>query len=160
MRYQASFLTALIEFHAEGRHPELSLESLRDPEPFAQYVHALRAEALPQTARRPGWVPATNLWWVEDERFLGRTSIRHELTAALRRIGGHIGYEIRPSARRQGHATTMLGAALAVANERGIDPALITCDVGNVASRRVIESNGGRYVGRDGDELQFLVPTS
>jgi predicted acetyltransferase len=160
MRYQESVLTALVEFHAEGRHPELSVETLRDREAFARYLYALRADALPQTSRRTGWVPSTHLWWVDDDRFLGRISIRHELNASLRRIGGHVGYEIRPSARRQGHATAMLAAALGVANKLGIDPALITCDVSNVASRRVIEANGGRYTGRDDDELQFLVPTS
>jgi len=160
VHYQDSFLTALIEFHAEGRHPELSLEVLRDPEAFARYVHALRAEALPETARRLGGVPSTNLWWVDGDTFLGRISIRHELNAALRRIGGHIGYEIRPSARGKGHATDMLAAGLVVAHEHGIDPALVTCDVANRASRRVIEANGGRYTGRDGDELQFLVPTA
>jgi len=36
----------------------------------------------------------------------------------------------------------------------------ITCDVANIISRRVIEANGGRYAGRDADELHFWVPTA
>ncbi len=158
--FHASFLAALLEYHGEGRHLDLSVEALRDAETFARYLYGLRAEALPGTIRPTGWVPATNLWWTEGDRYLGRISIRHELNAGLRRIGGHIGYEIRPAARRSGHATAMLAAALPVAAGLGIDQVLITCDVGNAASRRVIEADGGRYDGRDGDELHFWVPTS
>jgi predicted acetyltransferase len=54
----------------------------------------------------------------------------------------------------------MLAATLPLAGALGIDPVLITCDVNNTISRRVIEANGGRYAGRDGDELHFWVPTS
>ena len=37
----------------------------------------------------------------------------------------------------------MLTAALPVARALGIDPALLTCDAPNIASRKVIEANGG-----------------
>src|SRR5690242_3199976 len=86
---------------------------------------------------------AAMLWWVDGDEYLGRIAIRHRLTAQLRASGGHIGYDVRPSARRRGHATAMLRAALPVARALGVDSALVTCDAGNVASRRVIERNGG-----------------
>jgi predicted acetyltransferase len=38
----------------------------------------------------------------------------------------------------------MLRLALPVARTLGITRVLLTCDVGNVASRKVIEANGGR----------------
>jgi predicted acetyltransferase len=63
-------------------------------------------------------VPATTRWWVSDDEYLGRLTIRHRLTAHLRNVGGHIGYDIRPSARRCGHATAMVAAALPVARGR------------------------------------------
>jgi predicted acetyltransferase len=100
----------------------------------------------------------TTLWWVEDDRFLGRLAIRHRLTPVLERAGGHIGYDVRPSARRQGHARAMLAAALAIANTTlGIDEALLTCDEINVASRRVIEANGGRYIDTISGKRRFWV---
>jgi hypothetical protein len=37
----------------------------------------------------------------------------------------------------------MLAAALPVARSLGVDPALLTCDEDNTASRKVIEANGG-----------------
>ncbi|GAA3787020.1 GNAT family N-acetyltransferase [Micromonospora maritima] len=50
---------------------------------------------------------------------------------------------MRPSARRRGLATFALGAALAEAARRGIDPVLVTCEVENTASARTIERHGG-----------------
>jgi predicted acetyltransferase len=81
------------------------------------------------------------------------------LNDALKDVGGHIGYDVRPSARRQGHATAMLAAALPIAAGLGIDPALITCDVDNRASRRVIERAGGALVSQSPRTLRFHVPT-
>jgi predicted acetyltransferase len=59
-------------------------------------------------------VPCTTLWWVDGPAHLGRIAIRHRLTPWLREVAGHIGYDVRPSARRRGHATAMLAAALPV----------------------------------------------
>ena len=30
----------------------------------------------------------TTLWWIDRERFLGRSAIRHRLTPALEQLGG------------------------------------------------------------------------
>jgi predicted acetyltransferase len=92
--------------------------------------------------------------------YLGRISVRHRLTPALWEIGGHIGYDVRPSARRRGHATAMLRLALPVAHRLGIDPALITCDSANVASRRVIERNGGVFEDERRGTLRYWVRTT
>ena len=104
-------------------------------------------------------MPCTTLWWVDGSAYLGRIAIRHRLTPALREVGGHIGYDVRRSARRQGHATAMLAAALPVAAALGIDPALVTCDDTNVASRKVIEANGGVLEDERAGVLRFWVPT-
>jgi predicted acetyltransferase len=97
---------------------------------------------------------------VDGCEYLGRLSIRHSLTPWLLDFGGHIGYGIRPSARRRGHATAMFRACLPVASRLGIDPALLTCDVSNLASRRVIEAGGGVLEDRRGEKLRFWVPTT
>ena len=157
--FRASFVAAVREAQAEGRHAELDPLKLGDPVAFARYVQGLLADALPQEPRFEGWVPQTTLWWVAGDEYLGRVSIRHQLTDSLRKRGGHIGYEIRPAARRRGHATAMLAAALPVAAALGIDPAYLDCDTWNVASRRVIERNGGRLVAGDERMLYFRVPT-
>jgi predicted acetyltransferase len=86
-------------------------------------------------------------------------SLRHALTPFLLEVAGHIGYAVRPSARRRGVATQALALTLPVAAARGIDPALITCDVTNVGSRKVIEANGGVLEDERAGKLRFWVPT-
>ena len=172
--FHASYLAALGEFHNEGSHPELDIATLADAADFARYVEALRADVkTPGEAVRyvaalrgaepetwpGGYVPQTILWWVAGEEYLGRVNIRHRLTESLRHEGGNIGYVVRPGARRRGHATAMLAAALPVAAGLGIESALLDCEADNVASRRVIEKNGGRLERREGESLYFLVPT-
>jgi predicted acetyltransferase len=170
MRVHASFLVAMDEFKAEGRGQDDDMSMLgreirkwsgrwADPEGFASYVARLRADALEESPRPAGFVPGTTLWWVNDQEYLGRITIRHRLTEALRDVGGHIGYDVRPSARRRGHATAMLAAALPVARGLGIDRALLTCDHDNMASRRVIEANGGVLEDKHGGTLRYWVRT-
>ncbi len=86
--------------------------------------------------------------------------LRHRLTPALRVEGGHLGYHVVPTYRRQGHATAMLAAALPVAAALGPECLLLTCDVANVASSRVIERAGGLLQDGRRSTLRFWVPTS
>jgi predicted acetyltransferase len=75
--------------------------------------------------------------------YLGTVIIRHHLTPALERGGGHLGYHIVPGHRRRGYATQMLAQALVVCQQLGLRQVLVTCAVDNLGSRRVIEANGG-----------------
>lgn len=126
---------------------------------FAAYVRWLRDQAREDAPRPEGYVPATNLWWVNGDDYLGRIAIRHRLTPELCERGGHIGYDVRPSARRRGHASAMLRLALPVARSLGIASALLTCDIQNVASRKVIERNGGVLEDQRGDKFRYWIPT-
>jgi GNAT superfamily N-acetyltransferase len=119
---RTSFLAAVAEFRADGDYPvpwfidDVDPPALDDPAAFGAYVARLLGERT-ETGCRDGFVPATTLWWADGEQFLGRLTIRHRLTPALETIGGHIGYDVRPSARRRGHATAMLAAALPIGAE-------------------------------------------
>ena len=156
------------EFAAEGRAgdgsgigDDLARWSGRwsTDEGFAAYVAEKVAEK--ETVSRPGWVLCTNLWWVDDAgEYVGRMSLRHELNEGLLELGGHIGYDVRRSRRRHGHATAMLRAVLPLAHDLGIDPALLTCDTDNLGSRRVIERCGGVLEDQRRGKLRYWVPTS
>lgn len=91
----------------------------------------------------PGFVPQTVYWLYAGGRPVGMTKLRKYLTDKLKMEGGHIGYCIRPSERRKGYGTLLLGEVLRKAAEMGIPRALVTCFEDNTGSRRVIENNGG-----------------
>jgi predicted acetyltransferase len=166
----ASFMAAMAEFEAEGRgsaddETVLGWElreygaSWSTSDGFADFVEMLKRQRLEATPRPAGHVAATTMWWVDADEYLGRIVVRHRLTPRLLEFGGHIGYDVRPTARRRGHATAMLRGILPLARELGIASALLTCDVANVASRAVIERAGGVFEDQRGPKLRFWVPT-
>jgi predicted acetyltransferase len=123
------------------------------------YVEGLLADTRERAERPAGKVPSTHLWWVDGDTFLGRLHIRHRLTPFQIQEVGHIGYHVVASVRRRGHATAMLHAALPVAAQLGLDCVLVTCDEGNVGSRKAIETNGGLFHDRRAGKLRYWLPT-
>lgn len=92
-----------------------------------------------------GLVPDSVFFCLDDDtnRFVGAVNIRHRLSAALLRSGGHIGDGVRPSERRKGVATRMIAMALEECRRLGIERVLMVCDKDNIASARSIQKNGG-----------------
>jgi predicted acetyltransferase len=175
-RYQRSFLEAADEFLAAGEtqyahvpalRPEaftqdvrFTREQLQDPERFARFARRVARQKDEDTPRPEGYVASTELWMVVGGEYVGRISLRHELTELLLTWGGHIGYSVRPSARRRGYASRALALMLPVAADLGIDPVLVTCDTDNDGSRRTIEKNGGVYEDTREGKLRFWVPAT
>ena len=123
-----------------GLHPEDDVDSA---DGFAAWVRRLLRESDPAEPLPAGLVPCTYWWVVEQGEVLGAIALRHELNDFLLRAGGHIGYGIRPSARRRGLASFALGEVLPYAAKLGLTRVLVTCNVANEGSRRTIERNGG-----------------
>ena len=79
---------------------------------------------------------------------------------------GHIGYSVVPWKRGRGYATRALQLLLPYARAEGLPHVDLTTDADNVASRRVIESNGGVLVERfdkpathgGAESLRFRIP--
>ena len=108
-----------------------------------------------------GIVPCDYYWVTEDpETVIGFLAVRHRLNDWLFEEGGHIGYSIRPSRRRQGHASRALRLAVRRCGELGIERALVTCDEDNAASRRTIERNGGDYEDTRNGKRRYWLDTS
>ncbi|SDS00033.1 GNAT family N-acetyltransferase [Microlunatus soli] len=165
VRFHRSFLAALQEGLALEEEMSAAYlftgdqTTLADPQVFADYVEKLLADVREETPRPEHFVPGTALWWVDGTQFLGRIAIRHRLNDWLRNGGGHIGYWIRPSVRRRGHARAAFLAGLSHAHRLGIDPALVSCDDDNIGSRKVIESAGGVFERPFDGKLLYWVPT-
>ncbi|MFD3456361.1 GNAT family N-acetyltransferase [Streptomyces sp. NPDC058691] len=147
-RLQSSWLAARDEWspgaHQDGSGLRLAPDAdLRDPEAFSEWVERLRQQSDSSVAVGEERVHATHWWITEGENYLGAIDLRHYLNAFLLDVGGHIGYSIRPSARKRGLATWALGAVLPEARALGLDRVLVTCDDDNIGSARSIEHNGG-----------------
>ncbi|CAM3295004.1 GNAT family N-acetyltransferase [Nocardioides dubius] len=113
-------------------------------EGYRAWVSTLTEEADPSTPPLPGRVKCSYFWITDDDgAWVGFLALRRSLNDYLREQGGHIGYSVRPTRRREGHAGAALREALVEAAALGLDRVLITCDDDNVASARTIESCGG-----------------
>jgi len=139
--YRDSFIQSVREFQAEGRQLHYDLNSLTGD--FGAFVQGLH-DQKDRSKLKSGRVPASDFWLIDDNEFIGRLSLRHELNEYLLKIGGHIGYEIRPSKRRQGYGTEILRLGLEKARELGLRRVLVTCDEDNIGSKKIIEHNGGQ----------------
>jgi predicted acetyltransferase len=139
MLYKESFLEAVREFQTEGRNLELDYRDLS-----TNFRHYLQGWYDRKANPRPGRVPESTFWLIDRETFIGRVAVRHVLNDGLLQLGGHIGYEIRPTKRRQGYGKTILRLGLEQAKAIGISRALVTCDDTNVGSAKIIEANGGK----------------
>jgi predicted acetyltransferase len=103
-------------------------------------------------------VPGTEWWLEHDGEIVGVVRLRFALNATLAIKGGHIGYDVRPSARGRGFGTAALRLVLPEAQRRGLDRVLLTCDADNVPSIRVIERCGGvRSESSDADILRYWI---
>jgi predicted acetyltransferase len=91
------------------------------------------------------------LFWIWDGSFCGQINLRYqEGTLDLPAyVSGHVGYAVVPWKQRQGIATAALRLLLPIAAGRGLDRVLITCDVGNEPSRKVVERAGGVPAGTE-----------
>jgi predicted acetyltransferase len=125
-------------------------------------IAALLAQADPATELPEGRVHCTYLWITdgEPEEFVGYLALRHSLTPWLLEEGGHIGYAVRPSRRREGHATRALALAVRRAGELGLDRVLLTCDEDNDGSRRTIERGGGMYEDSRNGKRRYWIDTA
>lgn len=126
----------------EEHYPKLfAFLGLELDEPERAVHHLLAMETWDDT--RMAIVPSSTRWLCCDDHIVGEVRLRHKLNAALLHEGGHVGYAIRPSCRRQGYGTAILRLILVEALARGIDPVLVTCDEDNIASSKIIQHNGG-----------------
>jgi predicted acetyltransferase len=145
VRLHAAWLDAHDEW-GPGLHEDgfglRSCDVVDTPDGFAAWVARLTQEADPVWSVGAGRAPCTYRWIVEGDRVLGGIALRHRTDEVVLRIG-HIGFGVRPSARRRGLAGWALGGMLDEARALGLDRVLLVCEADNVASAKTIERHGG-----------------
>ncbi len=139
---KSDFLKMTAEYQAAGndRYNQLA-------DDFELYLErlAMFASGVNLPADR---VPSNTFFLFSGGKLIGRSDLRHRLNPALEIMGGHIGYDIRPSARQKGFGTLILKLTLEKARNMGLERVFITCDTDNFASAKIIEKNGGRLNGQ------------
>ncbi|WP_034087142.1 GNAT family N-acetyltransferase [Streptacidiphilus albus] len=148
VRLQAAWTEAHREW-GPGLHEDgfglLPSDDVDSPVGFAAWVARLTrgTAAQPGAGAEPGSAePVRYRWIVEGDRLLGGIALRLGRSDQVLQYG-HIGYGIRPSARRRGLAGWALGRILDEAGAAGLDRVLIVCEAGNTASARTVERCGG-----------------
>jgi predicted acetyltransferase len=118
------------------------LDTLHDPQARGPRIKLPDGSTVP---RLPGYTR-----WIWDGEFCGSIHLRWQSgTSSLPpHVLGHVGYAIVPWKRGRGYATRALALLLPDAWRQGLDYVELTTDPDNVASQKVILSNGGRFVER------------
>jgi predicted acetyltransferase len=153
----ASYVAALERgWSPDNVRPEASRDQLeeirRDPAKFIAGQTDPDGRGPPITLPDGGTVPRLPGYhkWMWDGEFCGTIGFRWQpgTTDLPPYCLGHIGYAVVPWKRGHGYATRALGLLLPEARERGLAFVEITTDATNIASQRVIESNGGELYER------------
>lgn len=87
----------------------------------------------------------------KHQSILGMINLRLELNEYLSNVGGHVGYSILPTVQGMGFGKQQLALLLPIAMNHGLSRLLLTCHEENIASRKIIEANGGRFIDRTVD---------
>lgn len=139
-KYRRQITEMMDEWTATGEKIVPYAIRVMDYHDFERYCQAIEVHEP-----RNGRVPDSTFFCLDEERdrMVGAVNIRHYLNEALLLNGGHIGDGVRPSERRKGIATAMIGLALEECKKLGIEKVLMVCAKENTGSARSIIKNGG-----------------
>jgi predicted acetyltransferase len=108
---------------------------------FEAYIHDLYNHSL-GIHLPEGAVKSSTFWLIDQGDVVGVVRVRHQEVENA----GHIGYDISPDYRNKGYGSQILKLALEKAQEIGLKEAILTCKSDNIASRKIIEKNHGKFV--------------
>ena len=137
--YQKSFEYYVLAYKNENDDCYLDIYK-KGLENFDEYLNDLsnisKGIDVPQ-----GWVTSSTFWLIDNHEVVGVVRIRHQEIGTA----GHIGYDISPCYRNKGYGNKILKLALSEAEKIGIKEAIVTCNIDNISSRKIIEKSNGNY---------------
>ncbi|MBU5313795.1 GNAT family N-acetyltransferase [Tissierella carlieri] len=136
------------EYQKSFENYALAYRKINDEHYFNKYKRALEnfqdyLKDLPQ-----GEVITSTFWLIDKKEVVGVVRIRHQEIECA----GHIGYDISPDCRNRGYGFQILKLALEKAIKIGIEEVILTCNIDNIASKKIIEKNKGKLLGTIFDE--------
>ncbi len=108
---------------------------------FEAYITFLSNGSMKTDAKKE-WVYTSTFWLIDENEVRGVVRIRHGFVE----YAGHIGYDISPFYRQRGYGYVILRLALIEARKLGLTCVSLFCTIDNLASKKIIERNGGLYI--------------
>lgn len=132
------------EFFDNGENTINGSELLDRMESYDEWLKSVTDNISEETVN-PSWVVTDTYFAFDDnDRIVGIVDLRHELNDFLKDFGNS-GYSVRPSERRKGYATQMLGLIVKRAEEIGLERLQLSVERTNEPSVKTIIKNNGKY---------------
>jgi predicted acetyltransferase len=132
------------EFIDNGENTINGSELLDRMESYDEWLKSVTDNISEETVN-PSWVVTDTYFAFDDnDRIVGIVDLRHELNDFLKDFGNS-GYSVRPSERRKGYATQMLGLIVKRAEEIGLERLQLSVERTNEPSVKTIIKNNGKY---------------
>ena len=137
MKYLASYTEFLSECVNAGITKDEA--ALKEVKPYLQtLIQNAKGEELSDG------LPRTSTYFcVDNNEIIGAIRYRHDTNEYVERVIRHVGYETKPTARCKGVAQLMLNWMQENILSTSI---IVTCEINNVASKKVIERCNGKYI--------------
>jgi len=156
-QYLPGYVHALQQgWSPDNLRPQAELDELariaEDPDRFLSEQVDREAKGRSITLPDGSTVPRLPWYsrWMWDGEFCGSIGFRWQpgTTELPPYCLGHVGFSVVPWKRQRGYATRALQLLLPQAGEEGLAYIELTTNSDNIASRRVIEANGGKLIER------------
>ena len=142
--YEKEALAFKQEFIDNGENTINGSELLDRMDSYDEWLQSVTDNISAETVS-PSWVVTDTYFAFDDnDRIVGSIDFRHELNDFLKDFGNS-GYSVRPSERRKGYATQMLGLIVKEAKEIGMDKLQLSVERTNEPSIKTIIKNNGKY---------------
>lgn len=137
MKYLASYQQYLVECFSDGlqKYQAAALA----PKSYLENIIAHE-----QGLKLPSDIPPTSSYFcLFNDEVVGTIRYRRGNSRFIDQVIGHTGYDTKPSARGKGVAKFMLSW---LQTQLLTEDIIVTCEHNNIASQKVIESCGGKFI--------------